>query len=83
MDEWSSGVAAPLLYRSQLHEGSDRSTFIGVAFDHHLSAQTDPTPLAHECSPAEQVRLDAQAVKAPHVVRWIDPAHLHGSRKDV
>jgi hypothetical protein len=43
---------------------------------HCLAARSDPSPIANERGSAEQGRLNAQAVKAPHVFCRVDAAKM-------
>lgn len=78
----ASRISPPLLHAREFHQRGHGLPFIGMRLDHHLAAISDPAPFAHKAGTAEQVGLDAHAVKSPHVARSIDPAHLQVGRED-
>jgi hypothetical protein len=52
-----------------------------MLLDNHLPTSADAAPFTYEARPAEEIWLNAHAVKSPHVAGWIDPPHLQVGRE--
>jgi hypothetical protein len=69
-------ISAPSLASLQMLECQIGTISGGECLHHCLAARPDPTPITNERCTAEQRRLNAEAIEAPHVLCRIDAAKM-------